>query len=111
QPINPTEIISFTEHKLICDTLCLSQKTFDYISEAKKAAYKTYASSKGARNSKGLKGVKSVKLAKGTKVHVVQKGDTLSSIARRYGTTAKVLCQKNGLKATATLRLGQKLKL
>ena len=45
QPINPTDIISFTDHKLICDTLCLSKKTFDYLSEVKKAAYKTYASS------------------------------------------------------------------
>ena len=100
QPINPTEIISFTDHKLICDTLCLSKKTFDYLSEAKKAAYKTYASSKGSKGGKAVKGI-----------HVVQKGDTLSAIARRYGTTTKSLCQKNGLKATTTLRLGQKLKI
>jgi murein DD-endopeptidase MepM/ murein hydrolase activator NlpD len=93
QPINPTDIISFTDQKLICDTLCLSKKTFDYATEAKKAAVKAYASSKGA------------------KVHVVKKGDTLSSIAHRYGTTTKALCQKNGIKATSTLKLGQKLRL
>ena len=102
QPINPTDIISFTDHKLIFDTLSLSKKTFDYLSEVKKAAYKTYASSKGGKYSKGVKGAK---------LHVVKKGDTLSSIARSYGTTAKILCQKNGLKATSTLKLGQKLKL
>lgn len=96
QPINPVDIISFTDHKLICDTLSLSKKTFDYVSEAKKAAAKNYASSKGN---------------KGAEVHIVKKGDTLSAIARRYGTTTKLLCQKNKIKTTSTLRLGQKLKL
>ena len=63
------------------------------VAEAKKAAAKTYASSKGK------------------KVHVVKKGDTLSAIARRYGTTTKALCQKNGIKSTSTLKLGQKIRL
>ena len=74
----------------------MQEKTFDYVSEAKKAAAKNYASSKGN---------------KGAKVHIVKKGDTLSAIARRYGTTTKLLCQKNKIKTTSTLRLGQKLKL
>jgi hypothetical protein len=96
QPINPTEIISFTDHKLICDTLTLSKKTFDYVFEAKKAAVKNYASGKG-------------KYGKG-KVYVIRKGDTLSSIARKHGTTTAALCKKNGLRTTANLRKGQKLK-
>jgi murein DD-endopeptidase MepM/ murein hydrolase activator NlpD len=93
QPINPTEIISFDDQKLVSNTLCLSQETFGYVAEAKKAAAKTYASSKGK------------------KVHVERKGDTLSGIAKRYGTTTKALCKKNGIKATSTLRLGQKIKI
>ena len=101
QPINPTDIISFTDHKLICDTLCLSKKTFDYVSEAKRAAYKTYASSKRTK----------AVYSKNAKVYVVKKGDTLYAIARRYGTTPKALSQKNGLRITSTLRLGQKVKL
>jgi LysM repeat protein len=40
----------------------------------------------------------------------VQKGDTLSAIARAAGTTIEKLRQINGLK-TDTLRLGQKLKV
>lgn len=91
QPINPTEIISFTEHRLVTDTLCLSKKTFDYIAEAKKAAAKNYANSK--------------------KVHVVKKGDTLSRIAKKYHTTQKSLCKKNGIKTTSTLRIGQRIKI
>ncbi len=93
QPINPSEIISFTDHKLVSDTLCLSTNTFKYVAQAKKAATKNY------KNSKGVK------------VYVVQKGDTLYAIARRYGTTTKVLCQKNGLSHSSTLRLGQRIKL
>ncbi len=92
-PINPTEIISFDDKKLVSNMLCIDNATFDYVSEAKKAAAKNYASSKGK------------------KVHVVRKGDTLSGLAKRYGTTTKVLCKKNGIKATSTLKLGQKIKL
>ncbi|MDF2438900.1 MAG: metalloendopeptidase-like rane protein [Bacteroidota bacterium] len=92
QPINPSQLISFDQHKLISDTLTISSNTFSYLAEAKKAAAKN-AHSKG----KG-------------RVHVVKKGDTLSAIARKYGTTTKALCQKNGLKSTSKLRLGQKIR-
>ena len=92
QPINPTDIISFTEHKLVSDTLCLSKKTFSYVCEAKKAAGKNYANSKA-------------------KVHIVKKGETLYAIARKYKTSPKELSQKNRLKSTNILRLGQRIKL
>jgi hypothetical protein len=92
QPINPTEIISFSDHKLISDTFCLSKKTFDYICEAKKAAGKNYANAK-------------------TKVYVVKKGDTLFSIARKHNTNLKDLIKKNRLKSSRVLSLGQKIRL
>jgi LysM repeat protein len=91
-PIDPTEIISFTEHKLVTDTLCVSKKTFDYIVEAKKAASKNKAGSKA-------------------RVHVVKKGDTLSAIARKYHTTTKAISKKNGIKTTSKLRVGQRIRL
>ncbi|MBL7890249.1 MAG: peptidoglycan DD-metalloendopeptidase family protein [Bacteroidia bacterium] len=96
QPIDPSEIISFDNQQLLSETYCLSKKTFDYVAAAKKAAAKNIASSKNK---------------KGARVHVVRKGDTLSAIARRYGTTTKVLCKKNGIKSTSILRLGQKIKI
>lgn len=92
QPINPSEIISFTEHKLVADTLCLSTSTFSYIKEAEKVAAKYTASSKG-------------------KIYVIKKGDTLYSLAKRYHTTPKAISKKNGIKVSSTLRPGQKLKL
>lgn len=41
----------------------------------------------------------------------VRKGDTLSRIAQRSGTSVKSLCRKNGIKQTTVLRIGQKLKI
>ena len=42
--------------------------------------------------------------------HYVKRGDTLSSIARKYGTTVSKLCQLNGIKPNTILQLGQKIK-
>ncbi len=44
-------------------------------------------------------------------VHVVQRGDTLLAIARRYGTTVDALVRLNGLKNPNVLIVGQKLKV
>lgn len=88
QPINPMDMISFDDKKLISDTFCLSKNTFRYVDEAHKLA----------------------KNSSKRRVHVVKKGDTLSTIAKRYGTTVKALSQKNKLKVKTTLRPGQKIK-
>lgn len=45
-------------------------------------------------------------------VHIVQPGDTLSAIARRYGTTVNALVSTNGMaSANVPLRINQQLKL
>lgn len=44
----------------------------------------------------------------GTRIHVVQSGDTLYSISRRYGTTVDAIKQRNGL-TDNLIRPGQKL--
>ena len=41
--------------------------------------------------------------------HTVKKGDTLSSIAKKYGTTVKKICKLNGISEKSTLKIGQKL--
>lgn len=43
-------------------------------------------------------------------VHRVKQGDTLSAIARKYGTTVQKLCKLNNIRANKTLQLGQKIK-
>ncbi|MCB0790180.1 MAG: peptidoglycan DD-metalloendopeptidase family protein [Flavobacteriales bacterium] len=42
--------------------------------------------------------------------HVVRPGDTLSAIARRYGTTVGRLCQLNRMSSRSTLRIGTHLR-
>lgn len=43
--------------------------------------------------------------------HVVRRGDTLSSIARRYGTSVDRLCRTNRISARSTLRVGQVIRV
>lgn len=44
-------------------------------------------------------------------MYVVQRGDTLAAIAKRYGTTVDALVQLNGLKNPNVLIVGQKLRV
>lgn len=44
-------------------------------------------------------------------VYTIRKNDSLSSLAKRYGTTIKNLCEINGIKTTTTLRIGEKIKV
>jgi LysM repeat protein len=46
-----------------------------------------------------------------TAVHVVQRGETLYSIARRYGTTAAALAAANGLRNPNLIYVGQRLRI
>lgn len=43
-------------------------------------------------------------------VHRVKKGDTLSAIAMRYGTSVSRLCKLNGINANKPLQIGQKIR-
>ncbi|MEE8392488.1 MAG: LysM domain-containing protein, partial [Anaerolineae bacterium] len=45
----------------------------------------------------------------GSTVYIVQRGDTLYSIARRFGTTYQALATLNGLHSPYTIHVGQRL--
>ena len=45
------------------------------------------------------------------RTHIVKKGDTLSSIARQYGTTAAALASYNHLSNVNAIQIGQKIKI
>lgn len=44
-----------------------------------------------------------------TQVYVVQRGDTMYSIARRYGTTVQAIAALNGLQDPTSIYVGQRL--
>ncbi len=43
--------------------------------------------------------------------HVIEPGDTLWELARRYGTTVEAIAAANGIRPTQTLRIGQRLRI
>jgi murein DD-endopeptidase MepM/ murein hydrolase activator NlpD len=43
--------------------------------------------------------------------YYVKKGDTLSAIASRYGTSVAKLCELNGISKSSTLQIGQKIRI
>lgn len=45
------------------------------------------------------------------KWHKVRQGDTLSGIAKKYGTSVKALCRLNNIKETKILQIGQKIRV
>ena len=48
---------------------------------------------------------------KNSKTHKVRSGDTLSQIARKYGTSVSKICKLNGIKETDIIHIGQVLKV
>ncbi len=60
----------------------------------------------------GIKAMKQAKAeAAARKYHKVKSGDTLSGIAKKYGTTVKKLCALNGIKETKILQIGMKIRV
>jgi len=81
EPINPNAIIEWESGYLCNDTLLLNKEHFEYLVELRKIKY-----------------------------HKIRRGDTLSGIARRYGTSVRNLCRLNRIRSTTTLRIGRKLR-
>lgn len=87
QNINPRDIVDFDNLSAKSDTIMLSQENFSY----KK---KTTAKSGGAT---------------GSGVWTIRKGDSLSLVAKRTGTSVKHLCAVNNITTSTVLRVGRKL--
>jgi LysM repeat protein len=60
----------------------------------------------------GIKAMKQKKAEQAAmKYHKIKSGDTLSGIAKKYGTTVKRLCQLNQIKENKVLQIGKKLRV
>ncbi len=92
-PINPNSIISFSDSKLMTDSVAIDRSCFRYLVDFRD--HSKYASKHGKHG----------------KYYVVRKGDTLGKIAQRKNIPLKKLCRLNGIKSTTVLRPGKKLRL
>lgn len=117
-PINPSAIFDFANQTVHTDSYTFTKDTYqlprnfdpnantEYAKRYQEEYLRTHPVTASATTSKGNKGKSA-----GASSYTVRKGDTLSTIAKRNGTTVRKLCQLNGLKTSSTLRLGQKLRL
>lgn len=92
KPFDPAKVINFDSARLIAKEVWLDRNFF----------------TPPARNSLAKKGVSN---NSGIAYHTIRRGDTLGSIARRYGTSVRRLCALNGIKKTSILRVGRRLKV
>ncbi|MDR0619456.1 MAG: peptidoglycan DD-metalloendopeptidase family protein [Bacteroidales bacterium] len=84
-PINPEMLVDFNNCCLKSDTLYLSRALFSYLG--------------------------SDRLGSGAKYHKIRSGETLSSIARRYGTSVSNLQRLNRMGRSTTIRVGNSLRV
>jgi murein DD-endopeptidase MepM/ murein hydrolase activator NlpD len=107
RPIDPNEMIDFSDKRLLADTFNITKKNLDDLSVVKSSSSKSkYQKVPYAKNYKP-----GTKAPAKNKYYTVRKGDTLYSIAKRYNTTPKNIAQKNGMSTKATLAVGKKLKI
>jgi LysM repeat protein len=93
-PINPELVIDFENKELVDENLFIHKGLFTPVAQA--SAPSSASNSNSSSNAK---------------YHKVRKGDTLSSIARKHGTTVAKLCKLNRIKQNTTLRIGQTIRV
>ncbi len=93
-PFSPLTIFSFPANTLNSDHFLLTSSVWDYL--------------RGGRSSES--GGSRVRI-KRTAIHRVRSGETLSSIASRYGLSVSSLSRKNGISARSRVRPGQRLRV
>ena len=129
-PINPEEMIDFATKKLKFENLFVHKSLFK--SGAKPSEYfddkdvekiepkkveevkkeKVEVKKEKVEVKKEKEKEKKVEVRKDkVKYYMVKSGDTLSKIAARHKLTVSKLCQLNGIKSSATLRVGKSLRV
>lgn len=103
QSFDPERIFDLEHGKLRCEEFTLKKHYFNINSHYGQTDQQSLSASKKAPQDKS---------AKSKKVYyTVRKGDNLSKIAKKNGTTVKKICQLNGIRANKTLKVGQRLRV
>lgn len=91
QAFDPSRIIDFTTFTLKSDQVTVNHTWFPYI---KKGNTRANVAPLNAR-----------------RYHKIRRGNTLSGLAQRYGTTVNRICRLNRISRTTTLRIGRTLRV
>jgi len=107
QAFDPERIFDFENGTLRTEEFVLYKHYFSINSHYGQTDEQSLAASK-----KKPSEPKSSKSKQGKKTYyTVKKGDNLSKIAKRYGTTVANICKLNGIKSNKPLKVGQKLRV
>lgn len=110
--INPCAIFDFANQTTHTDTYAFNKNTYQNARNYSPTANSEYAKQYLKNNpNKPYVRNPSSKSGSGASYYRVRKGDSLSKIASRNGTTVAKLCKLNGIKTTTKLQIGQRLKL
>ena len=100
-PINPMEVFDFNNHKINGFSYTISPETFDYLGRRRQRG------SGDEDNGQATSGYKTRKVY----YHSVRRGDTLSSIAEKYGVPVATLRKLNGMGRSSGLQAGKRLRI
>ncbi len=104
-PIDPEKIFDFdTKQPYNQNFFMVKSLAFDY---ARPSGYK---SSYSADNYHGKSSSRHYASSRNKRYHKVRKGETLSTIAKRHGTTVSKICQLNRISRRTKIRPGQRLR-
>lgn len=94
---DPRNIFDWPKQEIIGERFLLTSKVWDHL--------------RGGRSYKGEYEAGEKAAYTRSVLHTVKRGETLSSIASKYRTTATAIAQKNRISTRSTLRIGQKLRV
>ncbi|MDE6395644.1 MAG: LysM peptidoglycan-binding domain-containing protein, partial [Muribaculaceae bacterium] len=109
--INPMAIFDFANQTTHTDTYTFTKNTYQNARNYSPEANATYAAAYAKANPRKPYTASNSSSKGGNKYTTVKKGDSLSKIASRNGTTVGKLCSLNGLKTSSKLQPGQKLRV
>ena len=113
-PINPALMFDFENQDIVSDYFVTRQNYGERSAVGNSTAYIDVAAtteSPAVDTTPAQQSTNKAAASASRRTYTVKKGDTLSAIAKRNGTTVKRICQVNGISANKTIRPGQKLKL
>ncbi len=113
--INPCAIFDFANQTTHTDTFTFDKNTYqnarNYSPSANSEYAKQYLKDHPVKPYVRSASSAAASSTAGAATYRVRKGDSLSKIASRNGTTVAKLCRLNGLKTSSKLQVGQRLKL